>query len=391
MTRRFCISFSILSFLLCSFQNNVPDKKNDSRIDRKGLVHRHFPTLAAVDSLSPFTVGNGEFAYTVDVTGLQTFPDYYQQGIPLGTHSQWGWHTMPNPNNYTIKQTFKNYSTYGRQVEYAAEQQSESAQWLRSNPHMLHLGRIGFRILNSSDSEVRLSDITAIHQTVDLWEGIIKSSFRVEGEQITVETACHPDIDQIAVRMRSNLLSKGKVGIRFNFSYGMTSWGKNSTDWNSPDKHTSEIVSLSNHSVTVKRTLDSDKYFVHIQWKGNAKFVRTKEHSFVLSIFEHDQFEFTCGFTQADDVKLNPDVEALFQASKSHWKDFWETGGAIDLSESTDPRARELERRIILSRYVSAIQCAGSMPPQETGLMCNSWYGKSHLEMHWWHSVHFVL
>ena len=83
MTQRFIISFSLLSFLLCSFQNSVPDK-NERRIDRKGLVVRHFPSLAAADSLSPFTVGNGEFAYTVDVTGLQTFPDYYQQGDTVG-------------------------------------------------------------------------------------------------------------------------------------------------------------------------------------------------------------------------------------------------------------------------------------------------------------------
>ena len=33
----------------------------------------------------------------------------------------------------------------------------------------------------------------------------------------------------------------------------------------------------------------------------------------------------------------------------------------------------------------------GSLPPQETGLTCNSWYGKFHLEMHWWHAVHFAL
>jgi len=31
------------------------------------------------------------------------------------------------------------------------------------------------------------------------------------------------------------------------------------------------------------------------------------------------------------------------------------------------------------------------MPPQETGLTYNSWFGKFHLEMHWWHGVHFVL
>jgi len=84
-------------------------------------------------------------------------------------------------------------------------------------------------------------------------------------------------------------------------------------------------------------------------------------------------------------------VEETFNLSGLHWKKFWGTGGALDLSESTDPRASELERRIILSRYLTAVQCAGSMPPQETGLTFNSWFGKFHLEMHWWHAVHFVL
>jgi hypothetical protein len=39
---------------------------------------------------------------------------------------------------------------------------------------------------------------------------------------------------------------------------------------------------------------------------------------------------------------------------------------------------------------LTAIQCAGSLPPQETGLTCNSWYGKFHLEMHYWHAAHFA-
>ncbi len=55
-------------------------------------------------------------------------------------------------------------------------------------------------------------------------------------------------------------------------------------------------------------------------------------------------------------------------------------GGAIDLSGSTGPRAQESERRIVLSQYLTAIQCSGNTPPQETGLTCNSWYGKFHLE-----------
>jgi hypothetical protein len=70
---------------------------------------------------------------------------------------------------------------------------------------------------------------------------------------------------------------------------------------------------------------------------------------------------------------------------------FWQTGGAIDLSGSKDSRWFELERRIVLSQYLTAIQDAGKNPPQETGLTYNTWEGKFHLEMHWWHEAHFAL
>ncbi len=82
------------------------------------------------------------------------------------------------------------------------------------------------------------------------------------------------------------------------------------------------------------------------------------------------------------------DIEA---ASRQHWAKFWQSGAAVEFAGSRDPRATELERRVVLSQYLTAIQCAGSLPPQETGLTCNSWYGKYHLEMHWWHAAHFPL
>jgi hypothetical protein len=69
----------------------------------------------------------------------------------------------------------------------------------------------------------------------------------------------------------------------------------------------------------------------------------------------------------------------------------WNRGLAVDFSGSSDPRAPELERRVVLSQYLTAVQCAGSLPPQETGLTTNSWYGKFHLEMHPWHAAQFAL
>ena len=47
----------------------------EEAIDRHALVTRNNPEVTAMDSLSSLSVGNGEFAYTVDATGLQTFPE----------------------------------------------------------------------------------------------------------------------------------------------------------------------------------------------------------------------------------------------------------------------------------------------------------------------------
>jgi hypothetical protein len=91
-----------------------------------------------------------------------------------------------------------------------------------------------------------------------------------------------------------------------------------------------------------------------------------------------------------------PEIEQMafsdvLKASVQRWENFWMEGGAVDFSECTDPRAFELERRVVLSRYLTRIQCSGSLPPAETGLTYNSWFGKFHLEMHWWHAAHFPL
>ena len=45
----------------------------------------------------------------------------------------------------------------------------------------------------------------------------------------------------------------------------------------------------------------------------------------------------------------------------------------------------------MLSQYLLATNEAGSLPPQESGLFNNGWYGKFHLEMHWWHAAHYAL
>ncbi len=53
---------------------------DEQKIDREALVNRNNPHVTEIDTMASLTVGNGEFAFTVDVTGLQTFPEMYSKG-----------------------------------------------------------------------------------------------------------------------------------------------------------------------------------------------------------------------------------------------------------------------------------------------------------------------
>lgn len=118
----------------------------EEAIDRHALVTRNNPEVTAMDSLSSLSVGNGEFAYTVDATGLQTFPEVYKNGVPLGTQSQWGWHSFGNPENYKPEEALVEYDFgHGHKELYATQPKEpdrakEASDWYRVNPHRLHLG-----------------------------------------------------------------------------------------------------------------------------------------------------------------------------------------------------------------------------------------------------------
>ena len=307
--------------------------------------------------------------------------------------SQWGWHTAPNPKNFKESDLrLTEYETYGRKVGYmtSSEGQKELFDWLRQNPHRLHLGQIGLRLTKSNQSEAQSADVSDIEQKLDLWTGTITSRFKVEGKAVTVKTAVHPTLDLLAVSIESSLIDDGKLAVRFAFPYGSPTM--QATDWEQPAQHQSNVVSQTATRVEIERKLDADRYFAVVAWAGNASFAKEKEHTFLLTApKQNSRLEFVVAFAPAAPPKSLPTAAATFSASEEHWKRFWMTGGAIELAESRDKRALELERRIVLSQYLTAINCAGSLPPQETGLVCNSWYGKFHLEMHWWHAAHFPL
>lgn len=384
--------------LAALLQGSTPAQANKTitgAINRAALVRRHNPVARGLDPLSPLSIGNGEFAFTADITGLQTLAAAHEDAMPLCTMSQWGWHTQPAPAGLDKqKLRLAQYDTHGRQVGYqtSSQGQTELFNWLRENPHRLHLGQISF-CLNGRERKIQPSDVSEAHQVLDLWRGILTSKFKLEGESVIVQTAVHPRLDLVAVAIESSLIAKGRLAVRFAFPYGSSSM--QAADWKQPARHLTTVGNSAPNGIRLRRTLDADEYFVELEWKGGAKRLPENEHSFQLttqtSRTRSARLEFVAAFSPRPLGVSLPSVRATFEANARHWHRFWSEGGAVELSDSKDPRALELERRVVLSQYLTAIQCSGSMPPQETGLTVNSWYGKFHLEMHWWHAAHFAL
>jgi protein-glucosylgalactosylhydroxylysine glucosidase len=385
----------LLATFLCGSFSCSEKKEGSKAIDRYALVSRHNVTLHEPDTLGALSAGNGEFAFTADVSGLQTFYEDYENGIALGTQAQWAWHSIPEKTKYSLSEVARSYeSCDGSKAPYAIQHSDgragEATKYLRANPHRLHLGLVGLILEKKNGERVKLGDLAGIHQQLDLWSGKIESSYEIEGHPVKVTLYAHQQEDRIAARIESSLIAEGRLKIGLNFPYGRDCHVCPGYDWESPGKHRSELVVVSDHQASVKRTLDSTQYFVHVSWsKGSVK--EAKPHHFVLAPSQQEPaFEFTVLFSK-EQKSADADFRTTEQSSIAQWKNFWTHGGAVDFSACTDPRAKELERRVILSQYLTKIQCSGSLPPQETGLTMNSWFGKFHLEMHWWHAAHFAL
>lgn len=440
-------------------------------IDRRALVARHNVVLTAFNGERPLQVGNGEFAFGMDATGLQSF-------APFNTMSQWGWHHSPPPAGHKPEE-FEGQvvETHGRPVRYPMfdPNHPQLSSWRAASPHRIDLGRVGLELTKRDGTVAEIEDLRNPRQTLDLWTGVVTSRFVLEGVPVQVVTACHPTLDAVAVRIESPLVRAvrlvafldvpGNNPLQFANFVG---------DWSHPA--TLERVSSVRGRADFVRRLDDDSYRIGLAWQGEASLhqpaampaapihvlkaeygapgkwldvtdvVRGKvrdgslsmrvnndlgpdpapgvpksirvvyavagktkrasaaeneelridassgQHGLVLRPGgSSDTLSFTCAFAPRPLPKSLPTADAVLAASRKGWPAYWKSGGAIDLSGSKDRRWRELERRIVLSQYLMKVNEAGSLPPQESGLVNNGWYGKFHLEMVWWHAAHWAL
>lgn len=367
-------------------------------IDREALVRRHNPVVRSVDYDSPLTVGNGGFAFTADITGLQTFAyDYHRHGVPTETQARWAWVSDENPHHYTLADASTPFTQGdGRVVPYPNRQSSPAGDWLRKNPRAFPVGQLQLVWDKPDGSAFTPADIEEPEQTLDLWTGILTSKFKLGGVPVTVTTACDPRFDTVAVRIDSMLVEQGKLFARLAFPRGHDITTKNTPalDWTDAGAHQSVL-----NGRRITRRLYNFEYKVDVRYFSDAPTTLSKKgaHEFLITGEQgRRRMDFAVAYYSSSRAEIvlpviYPFFDLLVQDSAAHWQQFWRSTAAVDFSGSTNPLAEKLEKRIVLSRYLTAVQCVGDVPPQESGLTANTWYGKHHTEMIWWHTAQFAL
>ncbi len=367
-------------------------------IDRKKVVSRNNPVVERVDPLASLTVGNGSFAATVDITGLQSYPGDYRGGVPVTTMSEWGWHSFPNVEKLRPEESELTVDLgHGRKEVYAVEykdgsRNSRATNYFRVNPHRLNLGEVGLRLTDASGRRLEASELANPRQELELWYGKIESAFDADGERVEVTTSCRQDRDCLFGRIKTDLLADGRAALTLRFPYPTGVHSDDAGDFDKPEAHTSQLIDVNPRGAVIERTLDGTKYYVNVEWQGDASIKEEAPHEFVITTADN-VLTFAVEYSSSP-IAPREDSYSYDHAMKAvmkSWPSFWRKGAIADFSECTDPRAAELERRVVLSQYLTAVNCAGSMPPQETGLTYNSWFGRPHLEMTWWHAVDFAL
>ncbi len=354
-------------------------------IHREDLIRKFNPVLKDIDVDSPLTVGNGSFAFTADVTGLQTFYDIYSDRCPLLTMATEAWHRTPNaeggyygPEDIELTEYQKGKKTLRYPVKCFKGNECEY-NWLRENPHRYNLLCLELKL---DGRDIHPEEISDIDQELDLYTGVLTSKFKLDGKKVRVETVAGSGMS-VAVRIESEIL-EDRLSVEAEFPYA--SPDKTGSDFGKEDRHSTMMRAVLGDMPKPKLLLlrKMDEVEQYVRFCGDADAELTDAHKVTISVPEGRKrsMSFCVSFSKEKD---DPPVMGFSQAaeqSRKHFYAFWNKGAMIDVSSSPDKRAYELQRRIILSMYLTFIQCTGKLPPQETGLTCNSWYGRFHLEMH---------
>lgn len=303
---------------------------------------------SAFDRLNSFYVGNGEFSFGVDLTGLQTFPEFYTEGIPLMTMSDWGTDREEKAGN-----TFR-----------------------------YQLGTIGLSILRKNGKEISINDVSKPVQELNLQNGEIESRFNIEGAPVLLKTVCHPDYDMISVKIVSYLIRENRIKIKIKFPSCITS--SKGLKFDLPGKSATRILADTNNYSILSRTHDIDNYYMLI-WRNSAELEEINPYLYFLDPHRSDSiFSFSFQFMKSLETGRMQNFGETEEASRRSWNKYWSTVSALNYPEFTDASSEVTEKRNRISLYCTRIQCIVPHSREDIYLTYNNWFGKFNLELHWW-------
>lgn len=421
--RSFIVLFTLFANVSFVFAGELKEP-----LDRHAIVARHHIKTSDVKQLLP--IGNGNFCFNVDGTGLQTFT-----GDVL---SHWGWYADPLPNKYSWRDVPATGTYYQGRLTggdpFPADK-GDLYRWIRNNPRQMNLARV--RFLRADGATLKEDELTEVERKLDVWTGVHCASFKLDGERVEVSTCVGDDVDldsTVAIKIKSKLVANKSLVVEIavpNPSLTRGSWTGDfdafepihSPDAEAPKKY--NVFSFGNANnenfALIERKLVTEyaenivgdfSYNIRVDLFNSGKCARQDESAQALLVQptgESDELEIAITFdggdyqgSLANDARTVNSVSAVDPArvasfrydavereSAKRWESFWLSGGAVDLSGSADPRWFELERRIVLSQFILRT-CAGDWPCSEMGLLgiCN-WSGRFHLEMIWQHLIHW--
>jgi hypothetical protein len=227
-------------------------------IDRHALVSRHDIDWPSLDGQIP--VGNGNFAFNADGTGLET--------VGGNTMCHWCWHNFPLPPGVT-KSEIRPWATpdHGRMtMPLTTRDPGPIYDWERDNPQPLNLGRIGF--INAEGERLTAADVQVESRQLELWTGILTSHFSYLGQPVAVQTCVDPRNDTVAVQVESPLLRDGRLQVMLDFPAPAQNVGAWVGDYSQVAGHQTTIVRQTRDRLELHRTIDDAQYDVVLSGRG---------------------------------------------------------------------------------------------------------------------------
>jgi hypothetical protein len=132
--------------------------------------------------------------------------------------------------------------------------------WMFDNPHIMNLGRL--RLTRAGGRIVTPGEISGLQRTLDLWTGVQTSRYQIGGQEVTVETCVHPNLDLVAVRIESPLVASGELEAALDFAYPSLEKTVWVGDFHRTTGHETRVLRQSGQRVDLTRNVDAATYHV---------------------------------------------------------------------------------------------------------------------------------